>query len=291
MRGGDVFLLVVLAAIWGSSFIFMRILAPVLGPIPTATARTLVAGVFLVILFALFGIPMQWRKNYRHYLVVGLANSGIPFMLYSFAALRLPASIPAAVNALTPLWGAVFAALILKERFTLRRLAGLSLGMAGVAVIALGKSSASADPDPLGVAACILATACYGFSGAYVKRWASDVPSRPLTAAGLATAGLAMLPLALMVPHPPSPIGAAIWTTAVVFSLLCSAVAYLIYYRLIVSSGVTFALSVTLLVPVFAFLWGFVFLGESVTVRAMLGAALVLAGTGLAITKGGRRTA
>ncbi len=283
----DVLLLTLLAAIWGSSFIFMRILAPVLGPAITATARTLVAGLFLVALFSLLKTPMDWRKRFKHYLVVGVFNSGLPFLLYSFAALHLPASIPAIVNALTPLWGAVFSALLLKDPLTPRKLIGLGLGIGGVAVIALRGSGISELPDLPSLLACVLATVCYGFSGAYIKGWASSIPSRAMTAASLSVAGIVLLPFAALTAPALNAVAPAIWIMAVVFALLCSALAYLIYFRLIGSAGVTVALSVTLLVPVFAFLWGFLFLGEAIGPSALIGAVLVLAGTYM-VVGGGR---
>lgn len=289
----DLFLLTLLAAVWGSSFIFMRVLSPLLGPLMTASSRTLIAGLFLTGLFSLMRFKLDWRRNLRHYVVVGLLNSGIPFVLYSFAALYLPASIPAVVNALTPLWGAVFAALLLKDPLTPRKGAGLALGIAGVGLIAFRGSALASAPDPVAVAACVLATACYGFSGAYIKRWAPDVPSRSMTAASLTAAGLALAPFAIAAGTTSPSVGAEVWALAAVFSLLCSAFAYLIYFRLIASAGVTVALSVTLLVPVFAFLWGMLFLGEAVSVAALAGAALVLSGTGLVVGKqaGKKRTA
>lgn len=285
----DAFSLVSLAAIWGASFIFMRALAPVLGPVATATARTLVAGVFLTGIFSLFRMKMDWRRNFRHYLAIGAMNSAVPFALYSFAALRLPASVPAIVNSLTPAWGAVFAALLLGERIAARKALGMGLGVAGVALIALRGSGLSALPDPLAVGACILATACYGFSGSYLKRWASGVPSRAMTAASLLFAGLGLLPLAAFMP-PPGPVPPSAWALAVGFALLCSALAYLIYFRLIARAGVTAALSVTLLIPAFAFLWEFLFFGASVSPASLAGAALVLSGTGL-VAGAGRKPA
>jgi len=252
----------------------MRGRAPILGPVVTATTRTLVAGVFLVAVFWLLRTRLDWRRNWRHYLIVGVVNSAIPFALYSFAALRLPAAVPAIVNALTPLWGAVFAALLLADRFTLRKALGLSLGIAGVALIALRGAGLSAVPDPLAVGACILATACYGFSGSYIKRWASGVAPRAMTAVSLLFAGLSLLPFALLLP-PPGPVPAQAWLLAVGFALLCSALAYLIYFRLIASAGVTAALSVTLLIPAFAFLWEFLFFDAKLSWAALVGAALL----------------
>jgi drug/metabolite transporter (DMT)-like permease len=282
----DLILFILLAAVWGSSFIFMRFLAPVLGPTATACARTLIAGLFLTGIFAALRLKMDWRRNFRHYLVVGILNSGLPFALYSFAALRLPASIPAIVNAMTPLWGAVFSAALLGDPLTRRKLLGLGLGVSGVALIALRGTGLGSIPDPLGIAACVLATVCYGFSGSYIKRWAKDVPARQMTAASLSLAGLALLPFAALTLPAAGSIPASVWLIAAGFALLCSAFAYLVYFRLIAAAGVTVALSVTLVVPVFAFLWGFLFLGERIHPAAVAGTALVVLGTALVIRRG-----
>jgi drug/metabolite transporter (DMT)-like permease len=289
----DLARLIALAAIWGSSFLFMRILSPLLGPALTATARTLVAGLFLVVLFGAMRQKLSWRRHIGHYLVVGLLNSALPFLLFSWAALGIPASLSSVVNALTPLWGALFAALILGEALGGRKLVGMGLGLAGVALIAFRGGLPGMEAGGsilLPVLACVLATLCYGLAGAYIKRWASEVPPRAMTAASLLVAGLALLPLALLLPRPEAAVPASAWLLAIAYSLLCSALAYLLYFGLIASAGVARALSVTLLIPLFAFLWGLLFLGESISLTVLGGALLVLAGTGL-ITTGARRGA
>lgn len=280
MRLLDGILLVVLAAIWGTSFIFMRVLAPVLGPQITATSRTLIAGGVLVAAFAASGMKLNWRKEFRHYLVIGLLNSAIPALLFSYAALHVAASISSIINALTPLWGSIFAALLLGERLTGGKVTGIILGLTGVSVITLfGTSAGSLHAALLPVLACAGATMCYGVAGTYAKRWAGHIPSRAMTAVSLLFAGIALLPFSLLDPPKLSTVAPTVWLLAVAFSLLCSAIAYLIFFRLIATSGVTFTLSVTLLIPVFAIVWGFLFLGERVRPAAFLGASLVLGGT------------
>jgi drug/metabolite transporter (DMT)-like permease len=278
----DGVLLFVLAAIWGASFIFMRLLVGELGPFVTALLRTMIAGVVLVAAFSALRLNMDWRRNLRHYLIVGAVNSALPFVLFSYAALHIPAAVSSVANALTPVWGAVFAALLLREPLTRRKAVGLSLGVAGVALIAFRGGAGgitSMETTVLPVLACVLASVSYGFSGSYIKRWASHIPSRAMTAASLLCAGLLLMPLALLNPPPAQEISAGIWLLAAAFSLLCSAVAYLIYFRLIATAGVTRTLSVTLLIPVFAFFWGYLFLDEVIGLVVIAGAVLVIAGT------------
>ncbi len=292
MKPVDIFLLFLLAAIWGGSFIFTRVLAPELGPVVTALTRIVIAGVLLVALFAAMRVRMDWRRNFRHYFVVGAVNSALPITLFSYAALHIPAAVSSVANALTPVWGAIFAALLLGERLTGRKATGLALGVAGVALIAFrggAGTAAAGESIAIPVLACVLATVSYGFSGSYIKRWASHIPSRAMTAASLLCAGLLLVPFAFASPPPPGDISMKIWAIAVAFSLLCSAVAYLIYFRLIASAGVTQALSVTLLIPVFAFFWGILILGESIEPVVIAGAVLTLAGTALISATGKKR--
>jgi drug/metabolite transporter (DMT)-like permease len=251
MRIIDVLLLLALSAIWGSSFIFMPHLAPLIGPVATADMRMLLAGISLTLAFLVTRFKPEWRKNWKHFLLIGLLNSAIPFVLYSVAALYLPASM-------SPMFGAIFGAIWLGERLTGRKGAGLLLGVGGVVVVSSLGRLPGGLPTALAILACLIAPMCYGLAGVYIKRKAS--------------AGTPRVAL-----------------TVVAFAFLCSAVGYIIYYRLIADVGPTRALTVTFLVPVFAMLWGLPFLGETVTWSMGLGAAIILAGTFL-VTAPQRKT-
>jgi drug/metabolite transporter (DMT)-like permease len=275
----DIILLLILSAIWGSSFIFMRYLAPLIGPIATADMRMFIAGVCLVVFFAIIRFSPQWRKNWKHFLVIGLLNSAVPFVLYSVAALYLPASMEAIFNSLSPMFGAIFAALWLGETLTARKLIGLVMGIAGVAVMSsLGSVTASVS-TALAIAACLLAPACYGLAGAYIKKRASAVPPRAIAGGSQLLGGIALMPFLFLDPPPLAAISLPLVLLVLAFAVLCSAVAYLIYYRLIADVGPTKALTVTFLIPVFAMLWGAMFLGEGVTASIVAGAAIILVGT------------
>jgi drug/metabolite transporter (DMT)-like permease len=258
----DIILLLILSAIWGSSFIFMRYLAPLIGPIATADMRMFIAGVCLVVFFAIIRFSPQWRKNWKHFLVIGLLNSAVPFVLYSVAALYLPASMEAIFNSLSPMFGAIFAALWLGETLTARKLIGLVMGIAGVAVMSsLGSVTASVS-TALAIAACLLA-----------------VPPRAIAGGSQLLGGIALMPFLFLDPPPLAAISLPLVLLVLAFAVLCSAVAYLIYYRLIADVGPTKALTVTFLIPVFAMLWGAMFLGEGVTASIVAGAAIILVGT------------
>jgi drug/metabolite transporter (DMT)-like permease len=274
----DLAALLVLAAIWGGSFIFMRFLAPLLGPVTTTGGRVLIAGLVLWAVYGATGFRLEWRRNWRRYLVLGVLNSGIPFTLYAFAALHIPASLSVVLNALAPMFGAVFSAIWLADRLTWRKLAGLGLGVLGVSLVS-SLDRVSTSPLALaGLAACVLATICYGLSTVYIRKRAMDVKPRALAGGSQLMAGLVFLPLMASIPPRAAP-GPLVIGVEVAFGVLCSAVAFLLYYRLVARVGPTKTLLVTLLMPAFGMLWGFLILGERITWVRLLGAAVILAGT------------
>jgi drug/metabolite transporter (DMT)-like permease len=196
----DLAALLALAAIWGGSFIFMRFLSPILGPVATTGGRVLVAGLFLWAVYAFSGFKLEWRRNWKRYLVLGVLNSGIPFLLYSFAALHIPASLSVVLNSLAPMFGAVFSAIWLAERLTWRKLAGLALGILGVTLVS-SLDRVSASPLALaGMAACVLATVCYGLSTVYIRKRAMDVKPRALAGGSQLLAGLVFIPHGVVLP-------------------------------------------------------------------------------------------
>jgi len=282
----DVVLLLALSAIWGSSFIFIRWLVPLIGPVATADLRMLIAGVALMLFFLAARIRPGWRKNVGHFLVIGLLNSAIPFVLYSAAALVLPAAMEAIFNSMSPMFGAVFSAIWLSERLTPRKAAGLVLGVAGVVTMSSLGGLRFDLGTTLAVIACLLAPLCYGLAGVYIRKRASHV--RPLAVAGGSQllGGLALFPAIAAAPPRMAAVDTHVAIVVVAFALLCSAVAYVIYYKLIADVGATRALTVTFLIPVFAMVWGLLFLREPVTWSMILGAAVILAGTYLVSGKG-----
>ena len=275
MRAADAARLLALAAIWGASFLFIRIVSPAIGPWMTADLRVLIAGIALVAYFRLTGYDPEWRRWSRHYVAMGLLTSGFPFLLYAYAALHLPAGLMSVLNATSPMFAAIMAALLLGEGLSRLRIAGLVLGVAGVALVT--RPDASGFPL-LAVGACLLAAWFYGLSGSYMRRWARQVPPRGMAVGTQVSAGILMLPFAAATAPAalPSPL---VMACLAALGLVCGAVAYLLYFRLIRDIGPTGALTVTYLIPVFGMLFGAVFLGETVTATMLGGVALVLAGT------------
>jgi len=276
MRPADTARLLALAAIWGASFLFMRIVAPVLGPVVTAESRTLIAGVGLALYFAVIGLGAQWRRHGRHYVVVGILSSALPFLLWAYAALSLQAGLLSVLNATAPMFGALCAAVILRERLTGRRIVGLVVGVLGVALVTRPDSDAALHyPAILGaLAACF----CYGLVATYIKHWANHVPSRNMAAGSQLAAGLLLTPLIPLWPPMAAPTPLVV-ASVLALGLVCSGIAYLLYFRLIADIGATGALTVTYLIPVFGVMWGVLFLGETISLSMLAGAALVVLGT------------
>lgn len=276
---------ILLAAIWGSSFLFMRLGAVEFGALPTAAVRVAIAAVFLLPIVALRGLLPELKKNWRRTFFIGMLNSGIPFACFSFALLSITTGLSAILNATVPMFGALVAWAWLKDKPDASRVLGLVVGFAGVAMLAWDK--ATFKPDASGVApgwavlACLLACICYGISASYTKRYLSGL-SPLVTAAGSqvgATLGLALPALWLWPAHMP---GSTAWLALLAVGVLCTGLAYILFFRLIENAGPQRALSVTFVVPVFAVLYGVLFLGEAVTSWMVVCAVVIVCGTALA---------
>jgi drug/metabolite transporter (DMT)-like permease len=235
----------------------------------------LIAGLALLIWFRLTGFDPQWRRWGLHYAAAGMINTGVPFILFAFAALYITAGEMAVLNATSPMWGAVMGTAFLGERLKGGRAAGLLLGICGVALIARPSAEGL---TLLAIAAGVAAAACYGFIGVYLRRWAPGAPSRGMAVGTQVGAGLVILPFALISAPTTSPT-LAVAGSVLALGLLCGALGYVLYFRLIADLGATGALTVTYLIPLFAMLWGAIFLAEPFTLPMVGGAVLVIAGT------------
>ena len=285
MRPIDLLELVLLAALWGASFLFMRLGAAEFGPAPLAWLRVSGAALCLLPLLAWQGGLGALRTQWRSIALVGIVNSALPFVLFGVAALAIDSGLSAVLNATAPLWGAVVAALWLGERLTASRAAGLAVGFAGVVLLAWDK--ASLRPGEHGVsaavaiAACLAATLCYGFGANYARaRLQGTAPMAIAAGSQLAAAAVLAVPGAWM--WPAQMPGPRSWAAVAALAALCTGLAYLLYFRLIARLGASRAISVTYLIPLFGMAWGALILGERVTPAMVVGGAVVLAGTALA---------
>jgi drug/metabolite transporter (DMT)-like permease len=284
MNSANMLRLLALAAIWGGSFLFMRIAAPVLGPAVLIEYRVVFAALFLAgVAWFLRGrsgaAPLELRKHWKHYLILGLLNSAFPFLLFAYAASTLSASVMAVLNATAPMWGALLGALWGRQPITGRSALGLVLGTAGVALL-VGFDHVSERPGAgAAVAAVLVASLSYSVASQYAKS-APSVPSFANAHGSMWASSLLVLPALAFFPSPGEPT-VGIMAAVLALGVVCSGIAYIIYFRLIEQVGATSALTVTFLSPVFGILWGALFLHEVVGWHTLAGSAIVLLGTAL----------
>jgi drug/metabolite transporter (DMT)-like permease len=280
MRAVDLVELFGLAALWGASFLFMRLGAAEFGPVALAGVRVAGAMLFLLPLLHWRGLGAELRRHWRPILIVGIANSALPFLLYSYAALSITAGLSSIFNAATPLFAAAIGWLWLRDRLTPARMTGLAIGFAGVVGLAWDKASFKPGGSGWAIAACLGATLLYGWSANFTKKRLAGVA--PLAvAAGSQVAAAAVLVVPALVWWPSTWPSTSAWTAAAMLALLCTGVAYVMYFRLIANVGPANAIAVTFLIPAFALVWGYVLLHEGVTLAMAIGCAVILLGTAL----------
>ncbi|MFL6660923.1 MAG: DMT family transporter [Rhizobacter sp.] len=280
MKSSDLAELVSLAALWGASFLFMRMGAAEFGPFALVAVRVAGATLFLLPLLKARGQMGALATHWRRIAVVGLLNSAIPFLCFGYAALSITAGLSSIFNAATPLFGAVIAWVWLKDRLTPSRIVGLAIGFAGVLWLAWDKASFKPGGSGWAIVACLVATLCYGLAANYAKKRLAGVPPLAL-AAGSQLSATVFLAIPAIVWWPAVMPSQGAWITAALLAIACTGVAYVLYFRLIAHVGPANAIAVTFLIPVFAVVWGWIFLDEGLTPQMVIGCAVILVGTGL----------
>ena len=275
-----------LASIWGSSFLFMRLGAQEFGALPTAGVRVAIASLFLLPILLWRGLGPQLTQHWKKLFVVGLLNSGIPFACISFALLSISTGLSSLLNATVPLFGAMVAWVWLKDRPPALRIAGLVIGFAGVALLAWDKATFKPDASGLAtgwaVLASLVACLCYGISASYTKRYLSGLPAL-VTATGSQIGAMLGMVLPSMWLWPQRMPGTTAWLALLAVGVLCTGVAYILYFRLIENVGPARSLTVTFVVPVFAVIYGAVFLAETVSSWMVICGVIIVCGTTLSI--------
>ena len=288
----DILRLLSLAAIWGASFLFMRIIAPVIGTIPTAFFRVSIAFVGLLVILALMRIDWNFRGKLKAVMVLGLINSGVPATLYSLAAQVLPAGYSAIFNATTPLMGVLIGGLFFREPLTAAKVSGVFLGLMGVAILTRAGPVAFDMQLLMGALACLLATTCYGFAGFLTRRWLDHqggLDSRLSALGSMFGATLLLLPLFgySVITHPPASWGGwSVWLSLLGLGLVCTALAYILYFRLLSSIGPVKSMTTTFLIPPFGVLWGALLLDEPLGMAHVYGGVLIAAALWLVLKPG-----
>jgi drug/metabolite transporter (DMT)-like permease len=285
MSLSDLARLLTLGALWGGSFVFIRVAAPVIGPLWLAESRVALASVILLVLALSRGKMPSWRDHRRDFLVIGIVNSALPFALFAFAGQYIAASTAAILNATSPFFGALAAAIWFKERLPPRKLLGMVLALGGVVLLVGWRPEPLTGLALVAVLACLVASLCYGIASVYAKVRLTDVPS---FSTALYSQIVAALVLAPALPFSPlqTPISATVAMSVLALAVGSTAVAYLLYFKLIANLGPARALTVTFLIPLFGVFWGYLFLGERLTINSMVGGLLILCGMWLAMRTG-----
>ena len=277
-----------LGALWGASFLFMRMGASEFGPLATAWLRVLIATLMLLPLMLWQGHFKVFKTHWKMVLGFGLINSALPFALYAYAVMHISTGLSAILNASVPLFAALVAWLWLGDRLNRWRIAGLIIGFVGVSLLANNQTSFhnAANPDAgawgqnMAIAACLLAVICYAISGSLNKKYMTDMPALVSATGSQIGASLALTVPALFALPDTMP-SAKAWFGVVMLGLACTGVAYILYFRLVNRAGPAKALTVTFLIPVFALVYGVIFLGETVSLIMVLLGMLVILGTAL----------
>jgi len=286
MRPRDVIELLTLAALWGASFIFMRHAAPAFGPIALVQVRVTIAAVILTALLLLRREKRALRTFAPSLAFVGVLNSALPFVLFTYATLFLTGGFAAILNATTPLWTALVGWVWLRDRIRPVQWIGLGIGALGVAALLWGKidlrPGGTGWQVTLAIGAALLGAAAYGASATFARKRLGRVAPLVVATGSQVAAALVLVPFAITAwPERMPPLDA--WASAIALAVACTALAYLLYFRLIAHVGAVRAAAVTFLIPVFATVWGSAFLAEDVTLQMVVGGCVILAGTALAL--------
>lgn len=278
---------VLLSAIWGASFLFMRVAAPEFGPIPLTGIRLAIAAVLLVGFLAWRGEARKVLDSALPLAALGVLNSALPFALFAYATLSITAGATAVMNASTPLFAGLIAYFWLRERLSAPKIAGLLIGLAGVVILVWNRTSFGSGGSSWAPFAALAASLSYGIAANYTRQRLQNVPPLVSAAGSLAAAALLLSPLVVFYWPSVSP-SLVSWLFAVVLGVVSTALAYLLFFRLISRVGPAKTVTVTYLIPLFGMLWGVIFLGEEITPSMLVATAVILLGTTLATGSWGR---
>lgn len=277
----DVVELLLLSMLWGASFLFMRTAAPEFGPIALIEIRVLIGAVFLMPILLWKNGFRELIKNYKPIATVGILNTALPFCLLAYATLSFTAGFTSVLNATSPLWTALIAVVWLKDKLSIPTTLGMSVGFAGVVFMVWNKLFVVESGFILGLLAGIVAAFLYGVAAIYSKKNLVGVNSLATATGSLISASLFLLPLAYYY-WPEQVISTHAWSAVIIMGIASTAIAYVLYFRLIARIGPSKAITVTYLVPVFGMLAGMLFLDEVISREMIIGCGLILFGTSLA---------
>ena len=280
MSAADLLRLAVLAACWGLAFVFIRVAVQPLGAFVLVELRALLGCLVLLLYASMSGVAIDWRRNWRKFVIFGALGSAFPFTLIALAQTVLSASFAVVLVTMAPLFSALIAAFWLGDRMTVRKTGGLLLGLVGVAFLTGFKPDSAGAAPPWAVALALATAALYGVAGVYSKRNLAGIA--PLAAAAGSQLGAALLLLPLAVVFPPNAAPSLVqWLNVAALAVFSSALAFILYFRLIDSIGPVKTASVNYLTPLFGVAGGVLVLGEPLTANLLIGLAMILAGVTL----------
>jgi drug/metabolite transporter (DMT)-like permease len=291
MNPVNIFQLLILAALWGASFLFIRVGVSDFGVAPLMALRVGIGALFLLAVLVarrpLRESAATLRTRALPLLVVGILNSAAPFCLFAYAEITLSAGVTSVINATTPLWGAVVAFLWLKDRLSVLRTVGLAIGFAGVLMLVWdqistpGSANISPATTALAAAAALGATLLYGIAASYTKKHLTGVDALTVATGTMIGATIVLLPLAVS-SWPAAAPSMKAWGSVIAMGVACTGIAYMLFFHLIAVAGPARAITVTFVIPIFGILWGALFLSEHVSMGMLTGCAVILIGTALA---------
>lgn len=282
MNVADLVRLLVLSIIWGGSFLFMRIAAPEFGPQALILVRMGGAALVLAPILVMSPHRQQFLERWKDFLVLGFTAASFPFCLLAFATLSLEAGFTSLLNATTPICTAVVGVLWFGSRFKKPQYTGLLIGLLGVAVLSYDRMSFKEGGDGWAILAALTAPIAYGFAGNFTRLRFQDLPPQFVAAGSTAAATLLILPLGVMSWPVSNPSNKA-WICAILLAVVCTAIAYLLFFKIISSASAMATSTVTFLVPVSAIVWGYLALQEKLTPQIVVGMIITFFGTALVI--------
>jgi drug/metabolite transporter (DMT)-like permease len=284
MAAADLLRLIALAACWGLAFVFIRVAVPSTGPFALVEMRALIASILLYGYLRATGVPLDLPRNWTRYAVSGALGSAIPFAMIAMAQTAQSASYSVVLVGMAPMFSALIAALWMGERFTWQKGAGLLIGLSGVALLTGWNPSAVEVPPFWAVGLTLGAAALYGLAGVYAKKFTAGIPPQAQATGSQMAAALMLLPPALLA-MPQAVPSMLVWANILALAAFSSALAFMLYFRLIANIGPVKTVSVNYLTPLFGVAGGVLFLDEKLTANILLGALAILAGLTLVMMR------
>jgi len=272
--------LLLLAGLWGASFLFMRVSVPEFGAIPMMAVRVAIAGLLMLPVLFIKKQQSAMCQNAWPIAMVGILNSAIPFSLIAYSTIYVTAGFASILNASTPLFAALIGYFWLRQRLSTIAVAGLAIGFIGVVTLVWNKLGFYAGGEGIAVLAGLAGAGFYGLAANYTRKNLLGVNPLTLTVGSQLAATLVLTPFAIWLWPQQSPSMLA-WFNVGVLALACTGLAQILYFRLIENAGAANATTVTFLIPVFGLFWGYLFLQESFQLNTLVGGLIILSGTAM----------